>query len=100
MKVTPVKLWRRQKDTASLIGKVGKILLWTIIRVPSNNFKEQAPYPVVIIGFENGENMTFQLVDWTEKDLALGRKVITVLRRHHTNDKEGIIPYTIKCKPL
>ncbi|MDE2589551.1 MAG: OB-fold domain-containing protein [Patescibacteria group bacterium] len=107
MSITPVKLWRRQKETSALIGKVGKIVLYTIIRVPAKAFKEQAPYPVVIVEFEktrtgsvHAERMILQLVDWEEKHLKIGQKVITVLRRHHTDDKEGIIPYNIKCKPI
>ncbi len=107
MTITPVKLWRRQKETSALIGKIGKIVLWTIIRVPAKSFKEQAPYPVVIVefsksGLENSkpERMILQLVDWNQKDLKIGQKVITVLRRHQTDDNEGIIPYNIKCKPI
>lgn len=108
MTITPVKLWRRQKETSALIGKVGKIVLWTLIRVPAKSFKEQAPYPVVIVEFKKvrsvssgpSERMILQLVDWEQKNLKVGQKVITVLRRHHTDDKEGIIPYNIKCKPI
>ncbi|KKQ33669.1 MAG: hypothetical protein US48_C0015G0036, partial [Candidatus Levybacteria bacterium GW2011_GWA2_37_36] len=29
MKITPVKLWRRQKKVSSQIGKKGKIIAWT-----------------------------------------------------------------------
>ena len=38
MITSPVKLWRRQKSASSLIGKKGKILHWTIIRVPAKSF--------------------------------------------------------------
>jgi len=96
---TPVKLWRRQKDTTSLIGKKGKILQWTMIRVPSKSFASQAPYPVVIVEMENKKNMIGQLVDWQKEDLKNGREIITVLRRHATQDKESVIPYIIKFKP-
>ncbi len=100
MKVTPVKLWRRQKETSSLIGKKGSLLLWTIIRVPAKSFGQQAPYPVVVVELENGERMVGQLVDWQEKDLQVGTKVVAVLRRLRTEDKEEIISYNIKFKPL
>ena len=69
MITSPVKLWRRQKNTSSFIGKKGKILLWTMIRTPGKSFVDQAPYPVVIVKIHNGENMIGQLVDWQEKDL-------------------------------
>ncbi|MDP2638016.1 MAG: OB-fold domain-containing protein [Candidatus Levybacteria bacterium] len=100
MVTSPVKLWRRQKNVASLIGKKGKILLWTIIRVPGKSFVGLAPYPVVIVKMEDGEKMIGQLVDWDEKDLRPGRQIISVLRRLRTEDKEDIIQYNIKFKPL
>lgn len=100
MVTSPVKLWRRQKNTATLIGKKGKILQWTLIRIPAKSFMDQAPYPVVIIKMQNGENMIGQLVDWQEKDLKVGKEVISVLRRLRTELKEDVIYYNIKFKPL
>ena len=97
---SPVKLWRRQKSTASLIGQHGKILHWTIIRVPAKSFANQAPYPVVIVKLTSGEKMIGQLVDWQKDDLYSGREVVAVLRKHHVEDKESIIPYIIKFKPI
>jgi uncharacterized OB-fold protein len=100
MVTSPVKLWRRQGDTSALIGKRGRILHWTIIRVPATSFIDQAPYPVVIVKMQNGENMVGQLVDWQEKDLIVGKEVIAVLRRLRTEGKEDVIYYNIKFKPL
>lgn len=100
MITSPVKLWRRQKDTATLIGKKGKILNWTIIRVPAKSFADQSPYPVVIVKMQNGENMIGQLVDWQQQDLIIGKEVISVLRRLRTGEKEDVIYYHIKFKPL
>ena len=81
MTTSPVKLWRRQKNVTSLIGKKGKILQWTIIRVPGKGFSGVAPYPVVIVKMEDGEKMIGQLVDWESKDLKVGKAVTSVLRR-------------------
>lgn len=100
MKITPVKLWRRQQETSSLIGKKGHILLWTIIRVPAKSFGSQAPYPIVVVKLENGKKMVGQLVDWQEKDLVVGTKVIAILRRLRIEEKDEIISYNIKFKPL
>lgn len=100
MTTSPVKLWRRQKNTSALIGKKGKILQWTIIRVPAKSFMDQAPYPVIIVEMQNGENMIGQLVDWQQKDLKAGKEVIAVLRRLRTEQKEDVIYYNIKFKPL
>ena len=73
MVISPVKLWRRQENTTQLIGKKGKILQWTMIRVPAKSFVDQAPYPVVIVRMQNGENMIGQLVDWQKEDLIVER---------------------------
>jgi uncharacterized OB-fold protein len=100
MVTSPVKLWRRQENTSSLVGKKGKILQWTMIRVPAKSFAEQAPYPVVIVKMQNGKNMIGQLVDWQEEDLAIGKEVVSVLRRLRTEGKEDVIYYHTKFKPL
>jgi hypothetical protein len=100
MKTSPVKLWRRQDDTIVAIGKTGKILLWTIIRVPAKSFTDQAPYPVVIVKMDNGKKMVGQLVDFENENLVAGQKVEAVLRRLKTEGKEDAIYYHIKFKPI
>ena|SRR3989344_5904190 len=100
MKVTPVKIWRRQKNVASLIGAKGEILLWTIIRVPEKSFASEAPYPVAIIKLSNNKKMIGQLVDWNTEDLRSGRKVVAVLRKISPENVESVIPYVIKFKPI
>lgn len=100
MITTPVKLWRRQKNVAGLIGVTGEILNWTIIRVPQKAFAKEAPYPVVIVQLDNGDKLIGQLVDWQPSDLAPKKKVIAVLRRSYPEDAESVIAYTIKFKPV
>ena len=100
MVTSPVKLWRRQKDTSTIIGKKGKISQWTMIRVPAKSFVDQAPYPVVIVKMQNGENMIGQFVDWQNRDLEIGKEVVSVLRKLRTEGKEDVIYYHIKFKPL
>jgi uncharacterized OB-fold protein len=100
MITTPVKLWRRGKKLVNHIGLTGELLHWTIVRVPPKNFADQAPYPVGIVRLSTGEMMVGQLVDWTEKDLKSGMRVVAVMRRITHEDKENIIPYGIKFKPL
>ena len=99
MITTPVKLWRRQKGVATVIGKTGVILQWTIIRTPPRAFVQEAPYPVVIIKM-NGKNVIGQLVDYEEQDLVAGRKVVAVLRKIFPENPESVIAYVIKFKPL
>jgi uncharacterized OB-fold protein len=97
---SPVKIWRNQKKVASLLGRSGKIISWTVIRVPPGGFSDQAPYPVALVALDGGGRLAVQLVDWQSEDLVIGRKVYTVLRRVIHPDIDGIIPYGIKVKPL
>lgn len=75
-------------------------MVWTIIRIATKLFSSQAPYPVAIIKLDQGQQLIGQLVDWEEEDLKKGREVVAVLRRSHTEDKESVITYTIKFRPV
>ena len=105
---SPVKVWRNQKKIASLVGKTGKIISWTIVRVPPAGFSDQAPYPVVVVELEGSKplektqdkRIVAQLVNWEKKDLEIGKRVVTVIRRVVQPSTEGVIPYGIKVKPL
>jgi len=98
--ISPVKLWRNQKKVGEMLGRTGKIISWTIVRVPPADFTDQAPYPVVIVELEGRERITAQLVDWEKKHLCFGVRVTTVVRRVIKPNAEGVIPYGIKVKPL
>lgn len=97
--LSPVKIWRNQKNVANLIGSHGRIISWTIIRTPPTDFMDQAPYPVVIVELSNKKRMTAQLVDWEPDNLQVGQVVITVVRRVMQTTTDSLIPYGIKVKP-
>ncbi len=98
--LSPVKLWRNQKKVADLVGKTGRIVAWTVVRVPPADFTDQAPYPVAIVELDGGGRLMAQLVDSDAGHLKVGQKVITVVRRIIKPNTEGVIPYGIKVKPL
>jgi uncharacterized protein len=98
--LSPVKIWRNQKKIASLVGKRGSIVSWTVIRVPPADFSSLAPYPVAIIALDDGSVMMAQLVDFEEKHLMKGQRVATVVRRVTKSSDDGVIPYGIKAIPL
>ena len=97
---SPVKIWRKQKEITSLLGRRGKIISYTVIRVPPLSFERQAPYPVVLVSFNDKEKRVGQLVDFDEKDLKIGREVEAVYRRIKEPDEEGVITYGVKFKPV
>lgn len=98
--ISPVKVWRHQKEIASLLGQEGEIISFTLVRVPPQGYEGEAPYPVVLIRLSTGKKLVGQLVNWQEKDLFVGRKVKVVYRRVRQPDLEGVIPYGIKLAPL
>lgn len=99
MKSSPVKVWRRGKKNGSVVGKKGTIIAFTIIHGAPSGFSEMVPYPVVLVKMVGGTTQIGQLVDYTKEDIVKGREVIAVIRRIHSDDKEGIISYHTKFKP-
>lgn len=97
---SPVKIWRNQKHIARQLGREGKLVSWTVVRVPPTGFSSLAPYPVVIVEFSKGERITSQLVDWTDEDLVFGKKVKLIVRKISEPPTEGVIPYGIKARPI
>ncbi len=98
--ISPVKIWRNQKRIRQLLGLEGKIVSFTKIFVPPAGFEAQAPYIVALVKLDNGRNFTAQMVDWEEKQLQIGQKVKTILRKTRDPGEEGIIPYGIKFRPI
>lgn len=95
-----VTVWRKQKKDKLALGKAGIIITWTKINVAPSKFQSLTPYAVVLVELENKEKVYGQLVDFEEKELTIGTKVTSVLRRAGAVDKENIIEYNVKFKPV
>lgn len=95
---SPVKVWRKQKEVNSLLGKKGKIVSFSLIHVPPLGFSNQAPYYIALIETEDGKRRMGQIVETEE--IRTNMKVIGVLRRIREVDNEGIIPYGVKWKAV
>ena len=83
-----------------MIGHIGSIVSWTIIRVPPGEFTDQAPYPVVLVQLNSGKKVIAQLVDYEDAHIRVGQSVVTIVRRVVQPNVDGVIPYGIKVKPL
>lgn len=79
-----------------MIGKSGVIVSWSIIRVPPADFGFQAPYAIAIVRLDDGQSICAQVVDCQFTDLAIGKKVRTIVRRTIQSETDDVIPYGIK----
>ncbi len=98
--ISPVKIWRRQKEIRAHLGKKGTIITWTMIYVAGAEFKKYAPYPIALVKLTSGEKIIAPLVDFLKADLKIGRGVKVVLRKVREGDHEDVLVYGLKLKPL
>lgn len=77
----------------------GKIVTFTIIRVPPAPFKDQAPYAVGIIELTDGTRLTAQVADCGFDELAAGKKVRAEFRKIQEEGEAGVLQYGYKFVP-
>lgn len=77
----------------------GKVLTYTIIRVPPHQFVDQAPYAVGIVELEDGVKLTAQIVDCSFDELRVGMPVKIEFRKIFEEGEAGIICYGYKFVP-
>jgi uncharacterized protein len=85
--------------TTKAMRRTGKILTYTVIRVPPKPFADQAPYAVAVVEMDDGPRLTTQVVDCKEGDLAIGKAVKLEFRKINEEGKAGIINYGYKAVP-
>ena len=77
------------------LGGKGKIYSLTTIRVPSDTFKESAPYTVGIVELDEGPKIEGHVVE-SGRNAAIGDRVNIVFRKMYTDGEEGLIHYHFK----
>lgn len=87
---------RRKGDIKELkfSGK-GKILSYTIIRIPPEGFEIYTPYAVAIIELEEGTTISGQVIG-SPDNVDIGKSVRSVFRKMHEDGSSGLIQYGIK----
>ncbi len=89
---------KREFEKTKLVDK-GKILTFTIIRVPPRQFVDQAPYAVGIVELDDGVKLTGQIVDCDFEDLKIGKRVKIEFRKIFDEGEAGILCYGYKFVP-
>lgn len=77
-----------------LSGK-GKVYSLTTIRVPSDAFKENAPYTVGVVELTEGPKVEGHIISEGKK-VDIGTKVKSVFRKMYVDGDEGLIHYHFK----
>lgn len=88
----------REMEKTKLTEK-GRLLTYTIIRVPPHKFEDQAPYAVGVVELEDGVKLTGQIVDCDFDKLKVGLKVKIEFRKIYQQGEAGIICYGYKFVP-
>lgn len=99
MNKNPADIWRKSQNISKEIGNVGKVVTFTTIYSAPLRFEHQIPYTVGIIKFDDGSSRALEIVDTDQKELKIGLKVKTIVRRIGQSEQEELIEYGIKVKP-
>jgi len=81
------------------IAEKGKIISYTIIRVPPSQYKDQAPYAVGVVKMEDGVKVMGQIVDCDFEALEVGKQVKIEFRKLFNQGHSGILCYGYKFVP-
>ena len=90
---------KKREFEETRLAEKGKILTYTIIRVPPRQFLDQAPYAVGIVELDDGVKLTGQIVDCDFEDLKIGQKVKLEFRKIFDEGEAGILCYGYKFVP-
>jgi len=90
---------RKRDLEETKLAEKGKVLFFTIIRVPPRQFVDQAPYAVGIVKLDGGVNLTGQIVDCDFEDLKIGLRVKIEFRKIFEEGESGILCYGYKFVP-
>jgi uncharacterized OB-fold protein len=78
----------------------GKVLTYTVIRIPPAQFEEQKPYTVAIVELENGVRLTCVVTESPPDEVKIGTRVELIFRRIQKESEWGVLQYGYKAKVL
>jgi uncharacterized OB-fold protein len=82
------------------LPREGKVLTYTVVRVPPAGFTEQTPLPIALVELDNGVRVMVQIGDVEDPDsLEIGMPVRLEFRRVSWDGEAGVIFYGHKAVP-
>jgi uncharacterized OB-fold protein len=89
----------REFSTVSL-PREGRIVTFTVVRVPPVRFREQSPLPIALVELDNGVRVLVQVGDVADPEtLSIGTRVRLEFRRISCEGDAGVIFYGHKAVP-
>jgi uncharacterized OB-fold protein len=84
--------------TNEILPRNGKVLTYTVIRVPPAGFTEQTPLPLALVELENGVRIMVQIGDVEDPEsIEIGMPVRLEFRRVSWDGEAGVIFYGHKA---
>ena len=84
--------------TPEVLPRDGKIVTYTVIRVPPAGFTEQTPLPLALVELENGVRLMVQIGDIEDPEsIEMGMPVRLEFRRVSWDGDAGVIFYGHKA---
>lgn len=99
MQIAAPRVWRYNHKRREYLGKIGKLMGFSVVRVGPIGWKNRTPYVVGVVAV-NGEQLTAQIVEVEIEDLKIGMRVEGVVRRLFDVDPEAVVVYGIKFRPV
>lgn len=86
--------------TDVVLPRSGKVLTFTVVRVPPAGFTEQTPLPIALVELDNGVRVMVQIGDVADPaSLRIGMPVRLEFRRVCRDGEAGVIFYGHKAVP-
>jgi len=86
----------RFEDT--VLPRDGKVLTFTVVRVPPSGFTEQSPLPIALVELDNGVRVMVQIGDIADPStIEIGMPVRLEFRRIGWDGEAGVIFYGHKA---
>ncbi len=86
--------------TDVVLPRTGKVLTFTVVRVPPAGFTEQTPLPIALVELDNGIRVMVQIGDVENPaSLRIGMPVRLEFRRVCWDGEAGVIFYGHKAVP-
>ena len=80
--------------------ETGKVLSYSVIRVPPPAFAQEVPYVVAVLEMDDSTRLMAQVADVAPEEMKMGMKVRLEFRKIRQYGRTGIIAYGHKAVPL